>query len=44
MELLPTSAIGEANHKVIVARVDIGGNLDIMAGIVSALAGRNGEV
>lgn len=44
MELLPTGTVGEADHEVIVTRIDVGRNLNIDSCIVLALTGRNGVV
>ena len=44
MELLPTGTVGEADHEMVIARIDVGGNLDIDSGIVPAQTGRNGVV
>ena len=44
MELLPTGTVGETNHEVIVAGIDVGRNLNIDSGIVLAQSGRNGVI
>ena len=44
MELLPTSTVGEADHEMIVARIDVGRNLNIDSCIILSLTSRNGEV
>ena len=44
MELLPTGTVGEADHEMVIAGIDVGGNLNIDSCIVLALTGRNGVV
>ena len=43
VQLLPTGAVGEANHEVIVAGSSIGRNLDVVMGVVLAQTGRDGK-
>lgn len=44
LELLPTSLIGKAYHKVIIARIDVRRNGDVKTGFVLFHATRYGEV